>query len=161
MSGGGRVIFLGDFASESNFLRVNSILGGGLGVNGSYVASNYLKTAAATGTTFADDAADLDKLNSFHDITGVLPANTTVFFQEATTGDAGLFRSTVGSGDLFWFGYDFCCGGTATSRGEWVEALDSAINFDGGGIAPVPLPAGGLLLISALAGICFVRRKAA
>ncbi|WP_425038107.1 VPLPA-CTERM sorting domain-containing protein [Primorskyibacter sp. S187A] len=157
LNAGGRVIVMGGYGTnEISF--VNAVLGTSLTSTGGSAGPNYNQTAAAVGTTFADDPAVLRGLNSYHDATGTLAANSTVFYEEAN-GDYAVFRTAYGAGDLFYLGYDYCCGGSAAERTAWMDVLDSAIRYDGTITAPVPLPASLPLLLAGLGGVAALRRR--
>jgi hypothetical protein len=151
IAAGNRLIISGGW--RSNLTLMNGVLGTAMTtaiVGGDF--EPFAKTAAAAGTTFADDAATILGLSSHHEVESGLPGGVTTFY--AGAGDPIVFRTTVGSGDLFYVGWDFCCAGTAAEGNDWYGVLDSAIAFS------VPEPG---MMSMALVGLVFggflVRRR--
>ena len=153
VSGGGRLIMLGGGGAESGMILLNSMFGTAMVPAFSGPSGTFAKTAAAAGTTFADDAMTLLGLSSHHEIlSGALPAASTVFYSGG--GFPIAFRTTLGAGDVIYLGYDYCCGGTQPQRDDWYGVLDSAITFNA-----VPEPGTLALFGLGLAGLGVARRK--
>ncbi|MGP6088227.1 VPLPA-CTERM sorting domain-containing protein [Antarctobacter jejuensis] len=153
MSAGGRIIQLG--GSGSGFH--NALLGGAISYTYSYDPSRtWAKQAATAGTSFADDPASIAGLSSYHSVTSGLPAAATVFY--GGPGDEMVYSVNYGSGDFFYLGWDFCCGGTDAQANDWYAVLDSAIEYQGS-VSPVPLPAGLPLALVGLGALGFVSRR--
>ena len=151
MSAGGTVIILGGNNSITNTL---------FGMTESYAFAgadleSFGKTAAATGTTFADDAATLRGLSSHHEVTSSVPAGITVYY--GTPGNEIVFGKGVGAGSLFYLGWDYCCGGSLAQGNDWYGVLDSAIAFDS--TAVIPLPAGLPLMLAGLGACGILARR--
>ncbi|WP_120500816.1 VPLPA-CTERM sorting domain-containing protein [Roseovarius sp. EL26] len=158
VSGGGRLIVFGGSGNQD---LLDALFGGNLTDALGYTNS-FTKTAAAAGTTFADDVATLVGLSSTHSLGGALPTGSTVFYEGSTGGSTGnpiVTRTTKGAGDVFYLGFDFCCAGTDQQRNDWAQVLDSAITFDGGDVSTIPLPATGWLLIAGLGGVASLRKR--
>jgi hypothetical protein len=156
VSAGNRLIILGsyDFGFGENVALLNGVLGTTMSTESAGAdLEPFAKTAAAAGTTFADDAATLFGLSSHHEVVSGFPGGLTTYY--AGAGDPIVFRATLGSGDVFWVGWDYCCGGTDAQANDWYGVLDSAIAF-----SSVPEPG---MMSMALAGLVFggflVRRR--
>ncbi|MGB3245626.1 MAG: VPLPA-CTERM sorting domain-containing protein [Sulfitobacter sp.] len=153
LTGGGRVIMLGDNSSlTTNFY--NGIFGTSISFGAPTDPTTWSQTSAVVDTTFADDAAILDFASSVFPTSSTLAAGSTVFY-EGDTG-AQVFRSTYGAGDVFYIGWDYCCGGTRETYADYYQVLESAIAFDR--VAAVPLPASLPLLLAGLGSLGLVRR---
>lgn len=153
LSGGGRVIMLGDSFYGSTAGLYNGVFG--TSATFTFSGGPWGKTAAAAGTTFADDAASLVTASSTHPVLGMLAAGTQVFYEGAS--GKHVFRSTYGAGDLFYIGWDYCCGGSTSIYNDYFQVLDSAIGFVG--TPAVPLPASLPLLLAGLGGFGLMARR--
>lgn len=155
MNTGGRLIALGDSFIDTQL--INPLFGTSLTIGSNPSAANWTKTAAAAGTTFADDPNAINWVSSTHSVVaGALPAGSTTFYDDPTWGTQ-VFRTAVGMGDFFYIGHDYCCG--AFDREDtYLAVLDSAIRFSDSSV-PIPLPAGLPLLLGGLGGLALFRRK--
>jgi len=152
--GGGQLIVLGGGSTESGMVLLNAIFGTSMTTEFSSIPQTFTKTAAAVGTTFADDPTNLIGLSTHHEVSiGALPVGSQVFWEGA--GEAIVFRSILGDGDVFYIGYDFCCGGTQALRDDWYDVLDSAIEYH----TAIPEPGTLALFGLGLAGLGVVRRR--
>ncbi|MHC4957656.1 MAG: PEP-CTERM sorting domain-containing protein [Planctomycetota bacterium] len=156
VSSGNRLIILGDFTGTSNIELLNGVLSASMTVDALGAdLEPFAQTAAAAGTTFADDAATLFGLSSHHEVLSGLPGDATTFYEGA--GDAIVFRSAVGDGDVFYIGWEHCCGGSIDQGNDWYGVLDSAIAFSS---PSVPEPGTVSMVLAALAcGGFLVRRR--
>jgi len=115
-----------------------------------YNSNFYNATSATLGTSFAGGPTGLSAPSSVHSITTALAANSTVFYQNNTYG-AQVVRTTLGLGDFFHIGFDYCCGVGATQEADYYSVLNNAISFQNAPVK-VPEPATlGLLGLSLLA----------
>lgn len=147
---GGRMIVLGD-----TYYNTESVLSAILGTpttTGSNSGSAS-KTTAATGTTFADDDPTIYYASSTHPM-GIGNSAIDQVFYTGTGGD-WVVRAEIGSGDLFYLAWDYCCGSEPVSDG-WYGVLDSAINYESTAV-PAP-PMLGLLGLG-LIGIALSRKQ--
>jgi len=151
VSAGNRIIVLGSFESESGDDILEHFIGPVTLAAVGAALEPFATTAAATGTTFGDDAATLFGLSSHHEVTSALGGIETFY---AGAGDPIVFRKAVGAGDLFYIGWDYCCGGTVADANDWYGVLDSAIGFAG-----VPEPSSIALVGLAAFGFVASRRR--
>jgi hypothetical protein len=121
------------------------------------------KTASAAGTTFATAPAALGTLNNHGGIsTSSLPFGANSMYALGTTTHVMVDR--VGAGTAAFLSWDWCCGDTPTTRGEWDSALLAAATF-AGGFAKIEIPTlseWGLIVMSSLLGLTalvVVRRR--
>ncbi|MHC4952568.1 MAG: PEP-CTERM sorting domain-containing protein [Planctomycetota bacterium] len=150
---GNRLVILGDFGGLSNTNLLNGLVGGAMTFDAAGADFEpFAKTAAAAGTTFADDAATLFGLSSHHEITSALAPGGTTYYSGA--GDPIVARWSVGAGDVFYVGWDFCCGGTAAQANDWYGVLESSLTF-----SAVPEPGMLSMLLAAFAFGGFVYRR--
>ncbi len=160
MNAGGRVILLGSyFTTGETFF--NNVFGTSIDFadagGGCCGGAPFNQTAAVAGTTFAGGPASLETPSSTHRVLSGLPGGAEVFYENGV-GEAVVFRMTLGAGDLFYMGWDYCCG-NSTQEAAYYDVLDSAIRFDDGTPPAVPLPAGGILMLSGLVGLGALRRR--
>lgn len=162
ISAGGRVILLGGeydfpggvFVWEESFYE--GLIGGAVTTDAHATSSRtYGQTAAAAGTTFASAAATLNGASSTHEVTSGTPASATVFYS-GVTGDAVIHHS-IGSGDLFYLAWDYCCASSTAHGDAWMTVLDAAIEFDGSTSVPEPATLGVFGL--GFLGLALTRRR--
>lgn len=150
ITNGGRVIvagYTGVNGNSSSCTGSNSLYGALFGVpystQCSYIDGNnsgiYSATAAILGTTFAGGPSGLSGPSSVHAITSTLAANSTVFYKSNTYG-AQVVRTTLGLGDYFHIGFDYCCVIGASQEADYYSVLNRAITFNSSP-ASVPEPA--------------------
>ena len=128
VAGGGVLIVHGSPGTPTNSLTLlNELLGAGL--TGSTVAAggSYSRTAAADGTTFADDPATLAANNETLalDMTS-LPTNSASLWESG--GQTLVASFPLGGGRIVYLGWDWNDAQPAgTQLGGWANVLDSAI----------------------------------
>lgn len=130
VSGGGRVIVVGDHQGSTTF--TNSVFG--YAATAAYGCSYDESFAGAlqpgaVGTSFAGGPPALANLSC----TGALnlssvPAAATTIYAGAST--SLVFAADFGAGQVVYLGWDFCCGSIA-NEDDWYLVLDSSLAFDG------------------------------
>lgn len=155
LNAGGRIILLGD-DSDITVDFYNDIFGTSISFNAPTVSTSWSQTEAVLGTEFEDGAETLRFADSVYATTDALAAGSEIYY-EGETG-AQVFRSVFGAGDLFYIGWDFCCGATQDVYDDYYDVLESAIG-NSAIVAPVPLPASLPLMVLGLGGVAVVARR--
>jgi hypothetical protein len=151
---GGRIILLGDDTTATTDFY-NDIFDTAISFTAPTTPTSWTQTTAVQGTSFADDTEELRFASSVYATTDRLAEGSSVFY-EGDTG-AQVFRSSFGAGDLFYIGWDFCCGATPDVYADYYEVLESAIGYDR--VATVPLPASLPLMMLGLGGFGLLARR--
>lgn len=146
------MIVLGDTYYSSTDTFLTGVLGTSTAPVG-HSGGSATQTAAVTGTTFADDPLNIYTASSTHPIT-IGNAGIDEVFYTGTDGD-WVTRSIIGSGDMFYLAWDYCCVSETVSDG-WYAVLDSAINYESVSVSEPSILA---LFGLGLAGIGFARKK--
>lgn len=154
LTGGGRMIVLGDYGSGNTSSFLSPILGASTSAGSVSYSASATKTASATGTSFADDAATLVYGSSTHPIASGNSGIDEVFY--SGTGGDWVTRSAIGSGDLFYLAWDFCCTIAQADANSWYGTLDSAINY---ARTDVPEPSALILLGLGMIGLQWSRKN--
>lgn len=154
LSGGGRIVLLGD-DSDITVDFYNDIFDTAIQFDAPVETTSWQRTQATVGTTFEDDTAELGFASSVYATTDALAAGSSVLY-EGETG-AQVFRSVFGEGDLFYIGWDYCCGASRSVYADYYEVLESAIGFNQ--VAAVPLPTSLPLMLAGLGGFGLLARR--
>lgn len=155
LNAGGRLILLGDDTDMTTDFY-NDIFGTSISFNAPTEPTSWTQTEAVVGTDFEDDAEELRFADSVYATTDELAAGSSIYY-EGDTG-AQVFRSDYGLGQLYYIGWDFCCGATPEVYADYYEVLESAIG-NNRVVAPVPLPASLPLMLLGLGGVGLVARR--
>ncbi|MGH7885118.1 MAG: IPTL-CTERM sorting domain-containing protein [Thermodesulfobacteriota bacterium] len=164
---GGCLIAIGDHDDdESSFL--NSIFG--YSTTGNSTSSDESVTggtiqAGATGTVFQGGPGEV----RFLDLTTALTntPGTTIYESAGGSVPAGVlvFFDQVGSGNVIWLGWDYCCGNSQSNIDDWAEVLRRALLLCPNVFVVEPAPTlseWGFIsfaLLSGLTALWFIRRK--
>ena len=155
LNGGGRIILLGD-DSDITVDFYNDIFGTSISFDAPIAPTVWSQTEAVLGTAFEDDAETLRFADSVYATTDTLAEGSQVYY-EGDTG-AQVFSSVFGAGELFYIGWDFCCGATQDVYDDYYDVLESAIG-NSAAVAPIPLPASLPLMVLGLGGFGFLARR--
>lgn len=130
VSNGGQVIVVNDHNGNINFY--NSVFGYSATVNYGCNSDDSVagtKTAAATGRLAAGPAQLHNASCTAALNTASLPAGATPLYANTVLGTSVAVKTTYGSGQVEWLGWDYCCGAPSSDH-DWYTVLDLVLPPD-------------------------------